>query len=274
MDIDKIHAQVLRPEVRVRTAKDGGSGTVIWSAPDPLDLRHHSTFVLTCWHVIEDALTVRNEWDSRLGRERKQEFRQLVSVEFFDYDAVPHGRRPVSSTVDAEVVAYDKAHDMAILKLRMINVAPYVAALVPLADTELLRIGSPTVTVGCAMGHDPIVTEGHITHMGDEIDFKLYWMSSALSLFGNSGGACFAENDDGDYRMVGIPSRIDVIGWNSPITHLGYISPISRIREFLDEQGYGFLDPDSGKTEESCAEERAEREDQEKRRMIVEGARG
>ena len=274
MDIQKIHEQVLLPEVRVRTARSGGSGTVIWSQPSAEDKRHSNTYVLTCHHVIEDAITVRSEWDSRLGRERKQEFRNLVSVEFFDYESVPHGRRPVSSSVDAEVVAYDKSHDLAILKLRMVKAAPYVAGLFPLSETEDLRIGSSTVTVGCALGHDPIVTEGHITHMGDEMDYKLYWMSSAALLFGNSGGACFAADKKGDFKFVGVPSRVDIVGWGSPVTHLGYIAPIPRIREFLTEQGYEFLDVDSGKTEKQCADARAAKDEDEKRRMLVEGNRG
>ena len=273
MNIDKIYGQVLLPEVRVRTGTAGGSGTVIWSQPGE-NQRAHNTYVLTCAHVIEDAITVRSEWDSRLGRERKQEFRNLVTVEFFDYESVPHGRRPVSSSVDAEVVAYDRSHDLAILKLRMVKAVPNVAQLYPTAGVEGLRIGSETVTVGCALGHDPIVTEGHITHMGDEMDYKLYWMSSATMLFGNSGGACFALDADGNYRLVGVPSRVDVIGWGAPVTHLGYIAPITRIREFMEEQGYEFLDPDSGKTEAQCARERAETEEDEKHRLMVEGARG
>lgn len=277
MDIDKVQTQVLYPEVRVRAARAGGSGTIIYSKPKEDNPKQFSSYAITCHHVIEEAITVRQEWDPKVGREKKTEFRQLVTVELFDYESVPHGNRPVNSSVDAEVVAYDKPHDMALLKLRSNKEVPYVAELFPKDLTESLRIGSPTITVGCALLHDPVVTDGHITHMGDEIDYKLYWMSSALSLFGNSGGAVFSndkEGETGDYKFVGIPSRIDVIGWGQPVTHLGYFSPVTRVREFLEEQMYEFIDPSSGKTEAECEKNRKERADDEKRRLMVEGARG
>ena len=277
VDIEKVHTQILYPEVRVKTSKAGGSGTILYSALSAENPGEFVTYAITCHHVIEEAITVRSEWDPRVGRERKQEFRQLVTVEFFDYAAVPHGHRPVNFSVDGEVVAYDKTHDMALLKLRMIKPVAYVAKLFPKDQTDNLRIGSDTVTVGCALLHDPIVTEGQITHMGDEIDYKIYWMSSALSLFGNSGGAVFStdgENGTGDYCFIGIPSRIDVIGWGTPVTHLGYFSPVTRVREFLDEQLYQFMDSDSGKTEAECIRLRKDREEEEKRRLNIEGARG
>lgn len=182
-DIDIIHQQILFNQVRVKTPKAGGSGTVIYSKVAP-DSTWHS-FALTCHHVIESALEIKTEWDPKVGRDRKKEYRQIVSVEFFDWGNVPHGHRPLTYSADAEIVAYDKAHDIALLKLRTIKAAQAVATMLPAGAEKDLRVGSPVFAVGCALLHDPILTAGMITHMGDEIEFRDYWMSSASIIFGN-----------------------------------------------------------------------------------------
>lgn len=261
-----LHEQVLFPQVRVKTAKAGGSGTIIYSEQAEGGVFH--TYAITCHHVIDEAITVKNEWDPRVGRERKREFRQLVSVEFFDWTNVLHGNRPLNYSSDAEIVAYDKDHDMAILKLRTIKRADFVARVMRKGDDKALQIGSPVVAVGCAMLHDPVLTRGMVTHFGDEIDGKLYWMSNAQIIFGNSGGAMFTDAEP--HEFIGIPSRIAISGWSVPITHMGYFSPVSRVHEFFDEQTFQFLSPGSGATEVSCEAERKKIKAREERKLIVE----
>jgi hypothetical protein len=123
--------------------------------------------------------------------------------------------------------------------------------------------------VGCALLHDPVLTTGIVTHFGDEIDGKLYWMSNAQIIFGNSGGAMFVTNND-RYEFIGLPSRIAIAGWSTPITHLGYFSPISRVHEFFTEQGFQFLSPGNMMTEKECEKERAKIKAQEDRKLMVE----
>ena len=183
MDLDKLHEQVLFSQVRVKTDKAGGSGTIIYSGPAEDGSFH--TLAVTCHHVVDSAIAVKNEWDSRVGRERKKEVRQLVTVEFFDWSNVLHGHRPLNWSSDAEIVAYDADHDMALLKLRTVKQAPYVAQMLAPGEEKAVRIGSPCVAVGCALLHDPVLTHGIVTHMGDEIDNKLYWMSNSQIIFGN-----------------------------------------------------------------------------------------
>lgn len=248
---EKLREQVLRTQVRVKVGGVGGSGTVLYSGGGE---KNYSTYVLTCHHVIEKALDVKKEYDPRIGMDRKVEFRKVVTVEFFDYDNVPHGRRPVSNSVDADIMAYDKPHDMALLKLRTIKQAPFVADLLPQDRAEGVRPGDKSYAVGCALLHDPILTEGMITHMGDEIDYKDYWMSSAQIIFGNSGGAMFYPMDD-DYYFIGVPSRIAISGWSDAITHLGYFSPITRVYQFLADEHFEFIYDDSF-TEEECEKAR------------------
>src|SRR3990167_6150575 len=155
MNLTKLHEQVLFSQVRVKTDKAGGSGTIIYSKPN--DKTEFSTYAISCHHVIDDAIIVKKEWSSKLGVERKKEYRQIVTVEFFDYSNVSHGSSPVNYSVDAEIVAYDKDHDMALLKLRTVKPAAYIAPLMLPGDEKVLVVGSPTVAVGAAMLHDPIV---------------------------------------------------------------------------------------------------------------------
>lgn len=267
-EIERLHSEVLHTQVRVRTDKAGGSGTVIYSAKQG-NGGDYESYVLTCHHVVEDAISVKDEWDSRVGRQRKKEYRQLVGVEFFDYSNVPHGRRPVTYSVPADISAYDSTHDMALLRLRTLKASPGVANLPAVGSWKALTIGSPVIVVGCALGHDPIQTRGEVTHMGDEIDYKDYWMASAAIIFGNSGGAVFADLE-GLYRFIGIPSRVAIAGWGSAVTHMGYFSPIHRVYEFVGDNLYHFLVPGHNHTPEDCEKERKERTEHEERRLMLE----
>ena len=250
VDLKQVHEKVLKTQVRIIAAKAGGSGTIIYSKKNSKN--NYSSYALSCHHVISDAINVKKEWDSKLGREIKKEFRQSVKVEFFDYGNIEYGHRPINYSVDADIVAYDQPHDMALLRLRTIKQSSNVAELCSLDDAKKIMIGDRVWACGCALLHDPILTNGRITHVGDEIDYKDYWMSSANIIFGNSGGAVFLENG---LTFIGIPSRIDIAGWSAPITHLGYFSPIHRVYQFLNEQTFNFIH-DPTHTEDGDAQER------------------
>lgn len=243
----KLHNQILFTQVRVKTEKAGGSGTVIYSKQGK---KGFNTYIITCQHVIEEALKVIREYDPRIGQDRKKEYRQAVKVEFFDYENIPHGHRPINNSIDGDIMAYDKKHDMALVKLRTTKEMPYIAKLFPQDKIEEISIGDDNYAVGCALLHDPILTRGMITHMGDEMNYKDYWMSSAQIIFGNSGGAVFYPYSE-DFYFIGIPSAIDIAGWGTPVTHLGYFSPVTRIYQFLSEQHFEFI-YDKEFTEERC----------------------
>jgi S1-C subfamily serine protease len=254
-----LQTEVLYTQVRVRTAEAGGSGTVIWS--EKMN-GFYSTYIITCHHVIDKAVTLKDKWNPLLQKDIKTETREPVFVEFFNYKAVPHGKPPLTNGVIADVVAYDPTHDMALLNVKLAE-RPAVAALLDAASIENVMIGDPVVAIGCALLHDPILTMGVITHMGDVIESKDYWMSSAQIIFGNSGGAMFLHKGSA-YKFIGIPSRVDVIGWGSPVTHCGYFSPITRVYEFLQDQVFDFIVPGSKRTETECATDRKARREKAK----------
>lgn len=256
-----LHEQVLHSQVRVRTDTAGGSGTVIY-AKKVGDF--WSCYIVSCHHVIENALQLDTKWDPLLQKDRKRELRKPVLVEFFEYGSTPHGKPPLTSGATAEIVAYDPQHDIVLLHVRLAKKPP-VAKMLPPGRIESIVVGSPVVAVGCALLHDPILTQGIVTHQVNVIDYADYWMSNAQIIFGNSGGAVFAVLPDG-YFFIGIPSRIDVT-FGTPITHLGHFSPISRVYRFFDEQMFGFLTPGSDKTEAQCAEERKTKRDLEEQKL-------
>lgn len=254
LSAEKLYTQVLYTQVRVQVGGAGGSGTVIYSEKKG---NFFSTYVITCHHVIDKAVKLEEKWNPLLQKERKVELRQPVLVELFNYN-VPHGHSPLTSGLTAELVTWDDQHDMAILHMDLAE-RPAVAKLLPPQKIEAVNIGAPVTIAGCALLHDPVLTQGIITHLGDIIEGKRYWMSNSAIIYGNSGGAVFLQNADNFY-FIGIPSRIDVIqGYNQAVPHLGYFSPITRVYEFIESELLHFLVPGSEKSEAQCLAERAEK---------------
>jgi len=253
-DISKLHKQVLRTQVRVKVEGSGGSGTIIYSEKSPDDDRYFSTYILTCHHVVADAISVEEKWDSVIKKDRKREVLKPITIEFFQWDSVPHGKSPLTAGTTGDIVAYSQEHDMALIHLDL-KERPVIASLLDPDSIENVVPGSPAVAVGCALLHDPIMTQGIITHQGDIIEGVDYWMSNSSIVMGNSGGAMFTQVGS-NFKFIGVPSRVAVIGFGDVVTHLGYFSPISRVYRFFKEQVYEFLIPGNSKTEEDCELER------------------
>ena len=235
----ELHEKILYPLVRVRTTKAGGSGTVIYSKPDPETEGEYQTFILTCAHVIEEAITYKTEFHPVLKKDIKKEILQKVDVELFDY--VYLSQVNSSNTYKADIVAYDKSHDIAILKLNTPKECSYVSQLIPKEEIRGIKLFTPTWTSGCSLLHDPFANAGYITYLTDMIDNRLYWMGNGSSIFGNSGGAVFLAETG---QQIGISARITVIpvGFGSDvITWMGWFIAPQRFYEFFDEQEIQFL---------------------------------
>lgn len=239
MNIRELHEKVLYPVVRVKTEKAGGSGTVIYSAPDPNKSEEYQSFVMTCAHVVEGAIQTKKDWDSLLKKKIEKEFLEQVSVEIFDY--VYLSRVNSSNSYKADIVAYDKSHDIAILKLDSPKKVDFVASVIPRDKVEKVKLFTETWTSGCSLLHDPFANPGYVTYLTEMINNKLYWMSNGASIFGNSGGAVFlAETGE----QLGITARITGIqlGFGFDIiTWMGFFVAPQRLYEFFDEQELKFL---------------------------------
>lgn len=248
------HTEMFYPTVRVRTQKAGGSGTVVYS-------QNHNgeayTYVITNHHVIADNIHIEKKWDPVLKKKVDTETLDTIQVEYFKYNNYSHSIG--SFAIEADIIAYSEyegGQDWALLRIRdKENTAEYVANIFPQADIDSIHIFDRCFAVGASLGHPPIATEGHISYMDDEIDHFNYWMSTAQTIFGNSGGAVYRWSAKRKkYEYIGIPSRITVqpMGFSADsITHMGYFIPIDRIKSLLDDNCYQFI-YDSSYTLKQC----------------------
>ena len=261
-EIIQKHEQMFYPTVRVRTKKAGGSGTVVYSKKHGEEVH---TYVITNHHVIADSVKIEKKWDSVLKRKTDKEKLDTVFVEFFRYNNYSH--TVGSFAVEADIVAYSEVEggqDWALLRVRdKENTADWVANMFPLEDLDNVHIFDKSYAVGASLGHPPVASEGMITYMDDEIDSYKYWMSSAPTIFGNSGGAVYRWSvGRKQYEYIGIPSRISIqpMGFSADaITHMGYFIPIDRVYNLLDDNDYQFI-YDSSKSIEDCNKARKDKQ--------------
>ena len=257
-EIIQKHEQMFYPTVRVRTKKAGGSGTVVYSKKHKNEVY---TYVITNHHVIADSVKIEKKWDSVLKRKVDKEKLDTVFVEFFRYNNYSH--TVGSFAVEADIVAYSEVEggqDWALLRVRdKENKADWVANLFPLKDLDNVHIFDDCFAVGASLGHPPVASKGMITYMDDEIEHYKYWMSSAPTIFGNSGGAVYRwSGNRKQYEYIGIPSRISIqpMGFSADaITHMGYFIPIDRVYNLLDDNNYQFI-YDESKSIEDCKKAR------------------
>lgn len=256
-DLDEFHERIIYPTTVVRTKSSGGSGTVLYSKPHP-DGEGNLTLILTNHHVIDDAIEFKEEFDDIVGREVKKPIKQVVSVGFHSYRHLSKEASVVG--YQADIVAFEKSRDLALLELRDRTEAKYVATLFPEKGKQLY-MGQPVVAVGCSLGHKPLPSIGIISSLDEQIENQPRIMSSAQLIYGNSGGALYTLEDK---ELIGVPCAGDVIlmGFSQQaIPHLGYSIPYFVLYEFLREKCFDFIF-DSSKTYEQCAKEREDKMDE------------
>ena len=266
MNKKELHEKILYPVVRVRTPKAGGSGTIIYSKTNPDKPDEHQTFVLTNEHVVDDAITTKKEWDSLLKKQIEKEILAPINVDIFSY--VYLSTVVSSNTHNADIIAYDKSHDIALLKLDSPNKYDYVAKLLPKEKIADIKLFTDCYACGCSVSHDAFASYGHITYLKEIIDNKIFWMSNAPIIFGNSGGAMYlAETGE----LIGIPARVTALqlGFGVDIvTFMGFFVAPQRLYEFFDEQCLHWL-YDSKFTYKECLDLRKNKERRAKLEMAL-----
>jgi len=272
-NLKKEHEELIYPTVRVRTQKAGGSGLVVYSKPIPEQEKEfegeetkYETYVMTCQHVINDAISKVKKKHPFANRDIFVEVRQLVQVELFEYEAM--SKLVGATQYNAEIVAYDKQFDLALLKLQTTKKMPFVAKLYPKDSSDKIKLGMGTFSCGCSLGHEPILNKGRLMGKHDMIENHIYWMSTANTIFGNSGGSDFLVET---HEYIGITARISgyQLGFSVDIiTWMGFIIPIDTIYKFWDEQMFPFI-YDKKFNSKQCEEMRdAKREEEEKKLLL------
>ena len=238
LTVQEVHDKVLYPVVRVRTGNSGGSGVLIYSEPDPDNEGRYINIALTCQHVVDSAIKIRDEFDPVLKQQRKSDYFEEVAIEVFDYD----GSKLISSnSTQADIIAYDKHHDLAAVRLHNFRQQPFVSSIIPKDEIDELKIASPVVTCGCSLLHDPFPNNGTLTYLREVIEQKAYLMSNAPSIFGNSGGGLF-HGETGD--LLGLTSRVTVtqMGFGMDVqTWMNFSTHPDRLYEFFEHQELQFL---------------------------------
>ena len=238
LTVQEVHDKVLYPVVRVRTGNSGGSGVLIYSEPDPDNEGRYFNIALTCQHVVDSAIKIRDEFDPVLKQQRKSDYFEEVAIEVFDYD----GSKLISSnSTQADIIAYDKHHDLAAVRLHNFREQPFVSSIIPKNEIDELKIASPVVTCGCSLLHDPFPNNGTLTYLREVIEQKAYLMSNAPSIFGNSGGGLF-HGETG--HLLGLTSRVTVtqMGFGMDVqTWMNFSTHPDRLYEFFEHQELQFL---------------------------------
>ena len=242
MDIKDVHEQILYPVTRVRASDSGGSGVLVYSKEDSKHPGEFINIALTCEHFIAKNVTVKDEWDTVLKREVKRDVTSEVAIEMFDYD---NSEVISANSIKADIIAYDKNHDIAAVRLHSKKQMPYVANVIPKDAIACLQIADPVWVSGCSLLHDPFPNAGTITYLREMIDQKAYIMQNAPSIFGNSGGGLF-HGVTGD--LLGLTSRITVtqLGFGMDVqSWMGFSTHPDRLYEFFDHQELQFLYDDN-----------------------------
>lgn len=234
-DIVKMHNEMLYPAVQVDHRTGGGSGTVIFSAEHDAGME---TYVLTNFHVVEGAVTVAEEWDPRKKEKVTVERRDKVHVRWHSYNDLSRHVATIGKT--AEIVAYDKAADLAVVKIEDSEKgADFVAHLLP--EDQPLYMFEKVFAIGAGLGKTPFPTQGVLGPMNASIDGFGYLFASTPLIWGNSGGSLYHYSAERDrYELIGVPSRISA-SWGTPITHMAWSVKMATVRGFLRTNDLGFI---------------------------------
>jgi S1-C subfamily serine protease len=217
-DPDGMWNHLLGPTVQVSGSETVGTGVLVASTRDAGDV-----LVLTAWHVIRDLF----EAEASAAIE--------VPVAVYAREGGPRHET-------ARLLEHDAALDVALLRLEVGAQATATARLAPRARLKGVRVFDRVYAVGCPLGNDPIPTFGEIADVRHVIDGQGYWMVSAPTYIGNSGGGIF---DAGSHELLALFTKIYTHGTVRPavVTHMGLATPLSAVYDWLDRVGYGSLEP-------------------------------
>ncbi|MBM3986388.1 MAG: hypothetical protein FJ294_00330 [Planctomycetes bacterium] len=219
-DTQGLWHEVVGPVAQLSGDTTVGSG-VLLESQRRTNGEGYVTHVLTSWHVVRDIYGSLERIESP------------VPVRLYE---------PDGSTTDetAHMVAYDIGLDIALLEMDFDRQAPHGARLA--SHDELRRVDTfdAVYAVGCPLGNDPIPTSGEVASTTHVVDGVRYWMISAPTYIGNSGGGIF---DARTRKLVGIFSKIYTHGSarSTIVPHMGLATPLPVIYEWLDRTGHASL---------------------------------
>ncbi len=231
-DLRTMWRELVGPVVQLAGDASVGSGVLLRSSYDE-EADRHITYLITAWHVVRDIQGDLSKTD------------MPVPVTLYHEDGSLRYE-------EAGLIVFDEDLDAALLEIWTDDALLYGAALAGRKRLEEVKIFDSIYAVGCPLGNDPIPTRGEIATCHHEVDGETYWMINAPTYIGNSGGGIF---DGETHELLGIFSKIYTHGSLRPtiVPHMGLVTPLAEIYEWLEAEGYGHVEKMSGAVEERAA---------------------
>ena len=216
-DTTSLTKDMLLPTVQLNGDDTVGSGTLVWSGKNPKNGLSES-YVLTAYHVVRNIL-------ADTPRAQKEGFSVTVYV---DGEKVE---------VKGKMVASAPKIDAALVQLLTTRAFPNVANVLPRTAAGTIEVWDPICAVGCPLGNDPVPSQGEVSSLKNELNGANYWMITAPTYFGNSGGGVYRAET---HQLIGVFSKIYTHGKGSPVVipHMGLCTPIDEIYKWLQEEKY------------------------------------
>ncbi len=241
-DPQEMKRKMIHPTVQLKGNGTVGSGVIIYSQPlwskGVASESEYATFVLTAYHVVVEVLGDRADDGT---------------VE--EVQILPEADSGAMEVFAARLVVYDRPRDLALLRLKSARRFLQVAELMPPAELGAIDIFSRAYAVGCPLGNRPLPTVGEISSKSKIVADQVFWMLSAPTFFGNSGGGVYLAESS---KLIGVSSMIYTYGKTQPavVPHMGLFVPLDVIYRWLDSEGYEFVHkqgPIPGEMEWKCA---------------------
>lgn len=214
-DTGALTRSMLLPTVQLNGDDTVGSGTLVWSGPNPQNGQIES-YVLTSYHVVRNIL-------ADTPRAAKEGFQVTVYL----------GGEKVD--VKGKMISSQPKIDAALVQLITNRQFPNVANVLPRAQAASVKVWDPVCAVGCPLGNDPVPTQGEVSSLSNDLNGSNYWMINAPTYFGNSGGGVYRADT---HQLIGVFSKIYTHGKGSPVVipHMGLCTPIDEIYTWLHQE--------------------------------------
>lgn len=202
---ERLHERVLYSSVRISCEGTVGGGTVISCVREK---GVYKIYILTAHHVVRKVTSGVTD---------------TIEVKFYD------GKK-----YKADIWQYNKKIDIAILEVKTNQKFNYIAQ--PATDKEVLQVDVFTrvYIMGCPLGHNPLPTPGIITSLHKNVGKNNFWLSSAPTIFGNSGGGVFLKESG---KLVGITTMVCTYDEQElPVFHMSVVVPVNQIRKWLGKK--------------------------------------
>lgn len=212
-DPTELTRTMLSPTVQLNGDDTVGSGTIVFSGQNAKAGDKIETYALTSYHVVRNILadTPKAQHDG------------------FDVTIYLPGEK---LTVKGKMVSSQPKIDAALVRVLTDRRMPFVANVLPRAETGAVKVWDPVCAVGCPLGNDPVPSHGEVSSLTNELNGANYWMVNAPTYFGNSGGGIYRADTR---QLIGVFSKIYTHGKGTPVVvpHMGLCTPIAAVYEWL-----------------------------------------